>query len=101
MRCRRSRWRSWCDPVEDAYLQRRRDMKRALNEQRKRNSRKAAGQSGRAGMRTSRAEMLERRLMMAAGLVGGWGFEENGGGTTVDASGNNNVGTLNGATWTT
>ncbi len=35
------------------------------------------------------------------GLVGAWGFGEGSGGTTADASGNGNAGTINGATWTT
>src|SRR5262249_50428468 len=34
------------------------------------------------------------------GLVGGWAFGEGLGGSTADASGNDNNGTINGATWT-
>jgi len=34
------------------------------------------------------------------GLVGAWGFNEGTGTTTADASGNNNTGTISGATWT-
>jgi chitodextrinase len=36
-----------------------------------------------------------------AGLVGAWGFSEGIGGTTADASGKGNVGTITGATWST
>ncbi len=36
-----------------------------------------------------------------SGLVGAWGFSEGSGGTTADASGNGNTGTITGATWTT
>ena len=35
------------------------------------------------------------------GLVGAWAFGEGSGATTVDASGNGNTGTINGATWST
>ena len=35
-----------------------------------------------------------------SGLVGAWGFSEGTGGTTADASGNGNTGTITGATWT-
>src|SRR5680860_517336 len=35
------------------------------------------------------------------GLVGSWHFEENGGTTTADSSGNGNTGTITNATWTT
>jgi hypothetical protein len=35
------------------------------------------------------------------GLVGAWAFGEGTGGTTADASGNGNAGTINGAIWTT
>ncbi len=35
-----------------------------------------------------------------SGLVGAWGFSEGSGGTTADASGNGNTGTITGATWT-
>ena len=35
-----------------------------------------------------------------SGLVGAWGFGEGTGGTTADASGKGNVGTITGATWT-
>ena len=35
------------------------------------------------------------------GLVGAWGFSEGTGTTTADASGNGNVGTITGATWST
>ena len=34
-----------------------------------------------------------------SGLVGAWGFSEGSGGTTADASGNGNAGTITGATW--
>src|SRR2546421_5017481 len=35
------------------------------------------------------------------GLVAAWGFNEGSGTTVADASGNNNAGTVSGATWTT
>ena len=35
------------------------------------------------------------------GLVAAWGFNEGAGPTTADASGNNNTGTISGATWST
>ena len=35
------------------------------------------------------------------GLVAAWGFNEGVGTTTADASGNNNTGTISGATWST
>ena len=35
-----------------------------------------------------------------SGLVGAWGFSEGSGGTTADASGNGNTGTITGASWT-
>lgn len=47
------------------------------------------------------AERLEPRVMLAAGLVAAYGFDENAGGTVADASGTGNPGTISGATWTT
>src|SRR5262249_14410311 len=35
------------------------------------------------------------------GLVAAYGFNDGGGATAVDSSGNGNAGTLNGASWTT
>src|ERR1041384_123654 len=40
-------------------------------------------------------------LQAQSGLVAAWNFNEGTGTTVADASGNNNVGTITGATWST
>jgi hypothetical protein len=57
--------------------------------------------SASAVARAAYSEPLESRVLLAIGLVAAYGFEENTGTTTADISGNSNMGTLNGATWTT